>query len=227
MENAKNYRIKIITGQFSQAPEDQQQMIRELLGDDAEYRYELYFHWYNVLHELGHAVMMFNSPSRPHPAEEEQLVNNFAAAYWRHYGEAEKLAELGRLVDETLQKLPVPVQDGEDYLAYAKRVWGSDVFFTFNSYGWFQFSGVKAAIAREESLAQALAAMGVGEIVPQDAQTLCYAVCEQMSGQVVADAVQRIKSWGAALPEDAEVVFCDDVNRHMCQAIDLADGRIY
>ena len=80
MENVKNYRIKIITGQFSQAPEDQQQMIRELLGDDAEYRYELYFHWYNVLHELGHAVMMFNSPSRPHPAEEEQLVNNFAAA---------------------------------------------------------------------------------------------------------------------------------------------------
>jgi len=225
MENEKDYRIKIITGQFSQAPEDQQQMIRELLGDDAEYRYELYFHWYNVIHELGHAVMMFNSPSRPHPAEEEQLVNNFAVAYWRHYGEAEKLAELSRLVDETLGKLIVPARDGEDHLAYAKRVWESDEFFSFNNYGWFQFSGVKVAIAREESLAQALAAMGVGEIVPQDAQTLCYAVCEQMPGQVVADAVQRIKSWGAALPEDIAVVFCDDVNRHMCQAENIENGQ--
>lgn len=56
-------------------------------ADNAEYNYELYFHWYNLIHELGHIIIMFNSVSHPHPAAEEQLVNNFAVACWQHYGE--------------------------------------------------------------------------------------------------------------------------------------------
>lgn len=60
---------KIITGQYSTAGDIGQQMIQALFGKDAQYRYELYFHWYNLIHELGHAIMMFNNPARPHPAE--------------------------------------------------------------------------------------------------------------------------------------------------------------
>jgi len=85
---------KIITGQYSLADDIGQQMIQTLFGKDARYRYELYFHWYNLNHELGHAIMMFNNPARPHPAEEEQLVNDFAVAYWRQYGETAKLRQL-------------------------------------------------------------------------------------------------------------------------------------
>ena len=63
MENMKDYRIKIVTGQYQKAPAEQKQMIQELFGEEAEYKYEIYFHWYNVLHELGHAIMMFNASS--------------------------------------------------------------------------------------------------------------------------------------------------------------------
>ena len=73
MENIKDYSIKIVTGQYQKAPLEQKKVIQELFGENAEYDYEIYFHWYNVIHELGHAIMMFNSSSRPHPAEEEQL----------------------------------------------------------------------------------------------------------------------------------------------------------
>ena len=76
MENIKDYRVKIVTGQYQMAPTEQKKMIQKLFGEDAEYNYEIYFHWYNVLHELGHAIMMFNASSRPNPAEEEQLVND-------------------------------------------------------------------------------------------------------------------------------------------------------
>lgn len=87
MVNINDYRVSILTGDYEQAPQEQKKMIQELFGENAEYNYELYFHWYNVIHELGHFIMMYNSPSRPHHAEEEQLVNNFAYAYWKHYGD--------------------------------------------------------------------------------------------------------------------------------------------
>lgn len=113
---------KIITGQYSTAGDIGQQMIQALFGKDAQYRYELYFHWYNLIHELGHAIMMFNNPARPHPAEEEQLVNDFAVAYWRQYGETAKLRQLEELVTQTLTKFPA-LTDG-DYLEFTKAHWG-------------------------------------------------------------------------------------------------------
>lgn len=122
MENIKDYRVKIVTGQYQKAPPEQKKMIQELFGEEAEYNYEIYFHWYNILHELGHAIMMFNAPYRPHPAEEEQLVNNFAYAYWKYYGEEKKIKKLCAIVCETIQKFTVPTYNNECYLNYAKRV---------------------------------------------------------------------------------------------------------
>ena len=140
MENIEDYRIRIVTGQYQKAPLEQKKMIQELFGEEAEYHYEIYFHWYNVLHELGHAIMMFNASSRPHPAEEEQLVNNFAYAYWKHYGEQKKLKTLSFIVDETICKFTIPTNGNEDYMAYAKRVWGTEELYSFNNYGWFQYA---------------------------------------------------------------------------------------
>ena len=94
MEDRKEYQMTVLTGNYQDASIEQKQMLQELFGENAEYCYELYFHWYNMIHELGHAIMMFYSPARPHAAEEEQLVNNFAYAYWKQHGEQDKLKEL-------------------------------------------------------------------------------------------------------------------------------------
>lgn len=227
MENAHDYRLRIVTGDYRKAPAEQQKMIHELFGKEAERNYEIYFHWYNVLHELGHAIMMFNAPSRPHPAEEEQLVNNFAYAYWMHYGEQEKLKKLRSIVAETIQKFSVPANGNESYLDYAKRKWGTEELFSFNNYGWFQFSSVQAAIAGSSGLEQALNSMCADRVSPRKAETLQYETCPQIAARVVADAIRRMKDWGVRLPDDHEIVFCDDVNCHMLQAENLHDGNIY
>lgn len=218
MENIKDYRIRIVTGQYQKAPSEQKKMIHELFGEKAEYKYELYFHWYNVIHELGHAIMMFNSPSRPHPADEEQMVNNFAYAYWKYYGEQKKLEELYSIVDETFQKFSIPTQNNESYIDYAKDKWGKQELFTFNNYGWFQFSSVRAAITGDTNLEQALNRMFSVKVSPKKEETMKYKICDQMADQVVADAVRSMKAWGVLLPEDIKIVFCDDVNCHMCRA---------
>ena len=227
MEGIEDYRVKILTGQYQKAPPEQKKMIQELFGEEAEYNYEIYFHWYNVLHELGHAIMMFNASSRPHPAEEEQLVNNFAYAYWNHYGEQKKVNELCSIVYKTLQKFTIPTHNNENYIDYAKNVWGTEELFSFNNYGWFQFSSVQAAIKDAPNLEQALNNMCSAKVSPQDSEILKYEICDQMAAHVVADAVRLMKKWGVLLPDGNDVVFCDDVNCHMCQVENLHDGRIF
>lgn len=49
---------KIITGQYELGTEDQQAGYKMLLGEDnIQYKFDLYFHWYNIVHELGHCVV--------------------------------------------------------------------------------------------------------------------------------------------------------------------------
>ena len=217
MEDIKNYKVKIVTGQYQKAPIEQQEMINSLFGENAEYNYEIYFHWYNLLHELGHAIMMFNSSTRPHPAEEEQLVNNFAFAYWLHYGEQKKLNDFVSIVNDTIQKFTVPATDYVSYMEYAKENWGTDTMCTFNNYGWFQFSCVQTAIIQKQSLEQALMNMCAFKVSPQEACTLEYLTYDKMAIQVVSDATKVLKKWGIFLPKNIDISFCNDVNCHMCQ----------
>ena len=65
------------------------------------------------------------------------------------------------------------------------------------------------------------------KVSPKKIETLKYDVCDQMASQVVADAVRLMKNWGILLPEGYEIVFCDDVNCHMCQVENLHDGTVY
>ena len=54
--------------------------------DNTEERFRTYFQWFNVIHEIGHGLIRSNNGVDIPIAEEEQLVNDFAVAYWRYYG---------------------------------------------------------------------------------------------------------------------------------------------
>ena len=226
MEKINEYQAEILTGSYKLAPKAQQEMIQKLFGSDAEYKYEIYFHWYNIIHELGHVIMNFNCVDRPHPAEEEQLVNNFACAYWKFYGELEKLEDVNEIVRDTLSQFTVPDQKNVGYMEYAKENWGTDNFFTFNNYGWFQYNSVLTAIAGMQNLEQVLDIMCDGKILPQRSDLFKYKVCDEMPMQIVEEAVKNLKEWGLCLPKKIEVVFCDDVNLHKCQVENLKTGEI-
>lgn len=218
MKNVNEYKVEIITGQYITAPLEQKLMIKNLLGEDVEYHFEIYFHWYNMIHELGHAVLEYNCPNRPHPADEEQWVNNFAIAYWRHYGEIEKLETLRSIVHEALSKFIVPTDNNKNHLDYAKEQWGKEELYSFNNYGWFQFRCVEQSISQQLSLEQVLRDMGLTNIQWQKEMLLEYKVDERMPYQVIEDAQHLLYSWGISLPKEISVVLSDDPNCHMCQS---------
>lgn len=216
--NPEDYRIEIITGQYKTAEPRQKALMDHLLGDQAPSNFEIYFHWYNIVHELGHAVIEWNFEAHWHPAEEEQLVNDFAVAYWRYYGEEEKMKALCGIVSGALSRF-TPPEEKMDYMQYAKKMWGQKELYTFDHYGWFQFSCVQHSLSGQKGLRQLLKEMGVSGVKPQEKRTLRYTADENMPHQVASDAVRILHSWGAALPDSVSIILSEDPNCHMYQAV--------
>ena len=55
------------------------------------------------------------------------------------------------------------------------------------------------------------------KVQPNEAEILEYAVGDNMSVQIIADAASIMRRWGICLPEKIEIVYYDDVNCHMCK----------
>jgi hypothetical protein len=219
LKNVNDYKVAITTGQYLTAPLEQRLMVRDLFGENVEYSFEIYFHWYNMIHELGHAVFEYNCVKRPHPVAEEQLVNNFAVAFWRYYGEVEMLKILGSLVKETLNRFTVPSMNNKDHLSYAYEQWGTEELYRFNNYGWFQFSCVEYSLSNPKSLEQALIDMGLTHIQCDKKILLKYDVDDRMPFKVIEDAKEVLSHWGILLPDEVSVILSDDLNCHNCQSI--------
>lgn len=217
MKRVDDYKVEIVTGQLCAASDADREMVEGLFGADAALCFELYFHWYNIIHELGHAIYDFHCPQRHHNIEEEQWVNYFAVAYWRHYGEPQKLEWLGMFVKETLERYAVPQEYEGDILKYGKDAWERGTLYSFNNYGFFQFGCVAQALSANVTLKQVLWDMGIVNVQEQEKELLSYPVDAAMPGRVLADARNRLERWGVALPEEMSVVLVDDPNCHMCR----------
>jgi hypothetical protein len=207
--------MEIITGTYGTGTEEQNEIVDVILGKQiAKESFEIYFHWYNIMHELGHGIMNFNSCGSLHAVEEEQLVNDFAVAYWFYYGETEKIIKLKSILDYAMSHLTRPVDKSIDYLTYAIENWGKEELFTFNNYGWFQFSCVLDSLSRNPLLESVLGKMGINDVRKQEKKTLYYRIDTHMPEAVVENAVSILREWGVFLP-DVSVTFDKDPNRHM------------
>jgi len=216
----------ITTGQYGQGTVEDNELVDSILGKEyAKERYELYFQWYNVLHEIGHAVMAMNNKNRIHVVDEEQLVNDFAVAYWSHYGEAGKLDELQNIVAYSLGNFNRPAPAHQTHMDYAREMWGKKELFTFNNYGWFQFSLVDHSLNNRKSLEAVLTEMGVKNIKPQPQKILVYASGEESVHQIILDAFEELRKWGVELPPFYHT-FSTDPNAHMLQLVKNIFGAL-
>jgi len=76
----------VINGLYGQGSDEENALIHYLLGNElARDRFELYFQWFNTVHELAHLITVHhgtydseNMEGTRHMVYEEQLVNSFA-----------------------------------------------------------------------------------------------------------------------------------------------------
>ena len=217
----------IVNGLYGQGTEEQNAMIRGLLGGEyARERFELYFQWYNSIHELAHVITVHNGTYDPqnmglrHMVDEEILANSFAVAFWMYYGEDGKLDALEEMVEYVLSNITPPVDDMSHLDFMREGVDGERyVPFTFEVYGWFQFSLVRDILHERDSLdlASLLTEMTGGNVQAQPRQVFIYETLgTDMVPIILADAISILRDWGVDFP-DVYVSFSTDPNMHAMQ----------
>lgn len=207
----------LYTGRWENASPADRETLSALFGEERlPTDYPLYFYWFNVVHELGHVLMRQYAEMLLSREAEEQLVTDFAVAYWRAYGEPDKLAALEELVTRVLPRFHNPDTENLGFLAYAAAHWDDRTFFTFNNYGWFQFHCTADALCRTGNLPDVLTKMGLPgrsfcSLAPQ-----VYDLSQpDIAFTVVKETMQRLaRHYQVMFPEQWEHHMADDPNRH-------------
>ena len=192
-------KYKILSGRFESGTEEQQAGYRQLFGEAVQYRFDLYFHWYNLIHELGHCMVERYGLEMPE-VKEEMFVNEFAVAYYRYAGEAERLEELRNILQGIIDQMPSPVPDGETFLSFYERIWNTDEIMQVMIYGYFQLNSVLEAMRVNRSLADVAAELGA---------SFQSAAARKCPGGISADnaaayletAVGNLTACGLSIPE--------------------------
>ena len=95
MEEEHSMEHRIISGRYELGTEEQKAGYRQLFGEeDIQHKFDLYFHWYNIVHELGHCLLEDWGIEMPN-VQEEMYVNEFAVAYWTQADEGERMGGHG------------------------------------------------------------------------------------------------------------------------------------
>jgi len=215
----------IVNGLYGQGTQAQNEMIYSLLGGElARDRFEIYFQWYNTIHELGHLITVYHgTDDSRHMVEEELLVNSFAVAFWTYFGEEEKLYALEEAVEYILSSITPPIENMH-HLDFMREIVDGGRFgeaFTFETYGWFQFNIVREILRERDSLdlVQILTEMtGSETIQAQPRQILAYsALGTDMVPIIVGDAISILQDFGIGSLPDVYIAFAADPNDHMLQ----------
>ena len=151
----------IMSGKFETGTQEQQMGYAMLLGqENIQYKFDLYFHWYNLVHEMGHCVAAACGKEFS-PLMEEMFVNEFAVGYYRIIGDDARLSDLQAMLQASIDNMPSPVPEGETFLEFYERIWGTDELMSVMVYGYLQLNSVLMALKKDKPFEEILKELGL------------------------------------------------------------------
>lgn len=154
----------IVSGKYETGTAEQQLAFSQLFGENnIQTKFDLYFHWYNIIHELGHSLVNFKA-KQMNPVDEEIFVNCFAVQYWRKVDNQRDLQEVEKLNKRILSKMPSLILEGVDFHTFFNNIWRSEQMCSAMMYGYFQMLCVKQAFNSTSSLNELLEQIGYQEV---------------------------------------------------------------
>ena len=181
-----------MSGRYETGTEEQQQGFAMLLGaDNIRYKFDLYFHWYNLVHEMGHCIKSGTDVQMSN-VREEMYVNELAVAYYRQLGEDTRLSELESMIANAVGSMPSPVTEGQDFIGFYESIWGTEQLMNVMVYGYLQLNSVLMALRGNRTLTDVLGEIGISidptktlsrcdlPIASDSAETFLRTACENM-----------------------------------------------
>jgi len=214
----------IYSGQFEKGTPEQQAVFGQLLGNqNTQYKFDLYFHWYNIIHEYGHCLCSYYDADTI-GLRQEFLVNRFAVSIWHHLGYERELEKLGIMVNEVLQRMENPVPSCMFFTEYYEQIWETNEITKVPIYGYFQMKSVQMALENREALENVLVEMGIyKKIDNQSFNYKEYQISADTAKQVLYDVCQLMNLLGIEQPQvDIEMV--DDPSVQCADYVDFSNG---
>ena len=191
-----------------------------MLGDNSQYKFDLYFNWYNIVHEYGHCLLDFNN-NRTVGLAQEMLVNKFAVSYWKSRLFDDKLAELRTMLETTLKAFPCPIPEGETFIGWYEKIWGTEQLMNVTVYGYFQFKSVLIALDEATDLAKWFTDEGITDFsLPESKKSERpeYTVEAASAQKILTDLMEYLKAAGVNYPEVC-IELVDDPSQHFCRPV--------
>ena len=191
---------KVISGRFETGNEEEQMGYKQLFGEDnIQYKFDLYFHWYNLVHELGHCLVE-KYGVKLSKVQEEMFVNEFAVGYYRYIGESDRLKKLETFLEGVIDKVPSPVPDGQTFTEFYESIWGSETLMNVMLYGYFQLNSVLEAMKREKNFTDVAGTFGV--TIKQTEVKECKEEIVSANAEIFLDtAIKNLNALGFDVPE--------------------------
>ena len=193
-------KYKILSGKFETGNEEQQMGYKMLFGEvSIQYKFDLYFHWYNLVHEMGHCLVE-KYGLKLSPVQEEMYVNELAVGYYRYVGESDRLAELKSILKAVIDQMPSPVPEGESFTSFFESIWGTDALMNVMTYGYFQLNSVLEAMKTGRKFADVISELGVA-ISQADVKECKEEITSNNAEKFLSAAIENIKACGLEVPE--------------------------
>ena len=211
-------KYKIISGRYETGSEEEQMGYRQLFGEDSiQYKFDLYFHWYNLVHEMGHCLVERYGKQLT-KVQEEMYVNELAVSYYRYVGEEGRLGELEGFLKAVIDQVPSPVPEGQTFTSFFENIWGTEVLNNVMMYGYFQLNSVLEAMHKERSFDDVVKELGV-TLSKSEISKCSEAVTSSNAEAFLKTAIENMKSLGLDVPE----VSLELVDNPMIQCAQNAD----
>jgi len=207
----------IVTGRYGQSTPEINEMVDSILGGvNCQDRFNVYFNWYNTVHEIGHMVEVVLRGTIDNLLDGELFANAFAVAFWARYGERQTFETLKELVSTALERFERPISIDEDLTDFARRYDAGEIEFSFNNYGWFQFSLVNHVLSEMRSLESVLVSAGFAfDETPAPATLAFPSIGEDVIPEILVAVFTKLREWGIELPFPIYHMLIDDPNAHM------------
>ena len=222
--------IMIITGRYGQGTPEETEMVASILGgENSQERFNAYFNWFNIVHEVGHIVSdiignEFDYQSAEGFFAEERFANAFAVAFWAHFGDEETLDLVREAISHAAEYLEPPAAEIENLSDFAEIWTAGELEFSFENYGWFQFNMVSEVLNDMRDLETLLADHGfeLTEGLPQQDLTFS-SIGENDISEILAEVFTVLSELGIEMPADIYHVLSPNPNDHMVIPVSAED----
>lgn len=191
----------IVSGRFETGSDEEKQGYMGLFGpEDTGRFFDLYFHWYNLVHEAGHCIVE-KAGAKMSKVQEEMYVNLLAVAYYRYMGEYQRLEELEERLEKILGRIPAPMPEGKDFTSFYEGIWYTEQINNVMIYGYFQLRSVLEAFKSKKDISEVLGQIGIKVNENVERKSCTAEIKSENSKLFLGNAIENLRAMGAPVPE--------------------------